>query len=174
MKPGVVLFGQLYRQRRGNIACLCTADLHAAVEAEGLFYPPDPASADTSTLGGNVATNAGGLRALKYGVTRDYVLGLEVVLPDLFVEHSAVPTDPETVDLAYWGLWCLALLLGGLLVIPIGGADMPVVIALLNSYSGLAAAATGVAALNVQDLIGVLKISFSLRAASRPVSGSAQ
>ncbi len=47
----------------------------------GLFYPPDPASQDFSTLGGNVAECAGGMRALKYGVTRDYVLGLEVVLP---------------------------------------------------------------------------------------------
>lgn len=58
-----------------------TADLHAAVEAIGLFYPPDPGSMTVSTLGGNVAENAGGLRGLKYGVTRDYVMGLEVVLP---------------------------------------------------------------------------------------------
>lgn len=57
---------------------LCEELQHAAA-AQGLFYPPDPASADTSTLGGNVATNAGGLRALKYGVTRDYVLGLRAV-----------------------------------------------------------------------------------------------
>jgi glycolate oxidase len=58
-----------------------TADLQKAVEAVGLFYPPDPASLNTSTLGGNVAECAGGLRAVKYGVTRDYVLGLTVVLP---------------------------------------------------------------------------------------------
>jgi glycolate oxidase len=51
------------------------------VERHGLFYPPDPNSLDTCTLGGNVAENAGGPRALKYGVTREYVLGLEVVLP---------------------------------------------------------------------------------------------
>jgi len=54
-------------------------DLKAAVAAHGLWYPPDPASAPWSTIGGNVATNAGGLCCLKYGVTRDYVLGLEVV-----------------------------------------------------------------------------------------------
>ncbi|WP_247702609.1 FAD-binding oxidoreductase [Streptomyces sp. F63] len=54
-------------------------DLRAACAAEGLWYPPDPASAPWSTLGGNVATNAGGLCCVKYGVTRDYVLGLEVV-----------------------------------------------------------------------------------------------
>jgi len=62
-------------------AGVITGHLHAAVEAQGLFYPPDPGSKDISTLGGNVAENSGGLRGLKYGVTKDYVLGLEVVLP---------------------------------------------------------------------------------------------
>jgi glycolate oxidase len=52
------------------------------VEQRGLFYPPDPASRANNSLGGNIATNAGGPRCLKYGVTRDYVLGLEVVLAD--------------------------------------------------------------------------------------------
>jgi glycolate oxidase len=55
-------------------------DLKAAVAAHGLWYPPDPASAPWSTIGGNVATNAGGLCCLKYGVTRDYVLGLRAVV----------------------------------------------------------------------------------------------
>ena len=59
-----------------------TADLEKAVEAQGLLYPPDPASHETSCIGGNLAENAGGLRCVKYGVTRDYVLGLEVVLAD--------------------------------------------------------------------------------------------
>lgn len=58
-----------------------TGDLQEAAEARGLFYPPDPASSRFCTLGGNVAECAGGLRAVKYGVTKDYVLGLEVVLP---------------------------------------------------------------------------------------------
>ncbi len=58
-----------------------TGDLQREVEARGLFYPPDPASSTFCTIGGNVAECAGGLRAVKYGVTRDYVLGLEVVLP---------------------------------------------------------------------------------------------
>ncbi|MCL7455462.1 MAG: FAD-binding protein [Anaerolineae bacterium] len=58
-----------------------TGDLHRAVEAEGLFYPPDPASLDSCTIGGNVAEGAGGPRAVKYGTTRDYVCGLEAVLP---------------------------------------------------------------------------------------------
>ena len=57
-----------------------TADLKAAARAQNLFYPPDPASMKDCTIGGNVATNAGGPRCLKYGVTRHYVIGLEVVL----------------------------------------------------------------------------------------------
>jgi glycolate oxidase len=59
-----------------------TEELQNAVEKQGLFYPPDPASKKESFIGGNIATNAGGPRCLKYGVTRDYVLGLEVVLAD--------------------------------------------------------------------------------------------
>ena len=67
-----------------NLVCVVQAgvindDLKAAVAGHGLWYPPDPASAPWSTIGGNVATNAGGLCCLKYGVTRDYVLGLRAV-----------------------------------------------------------------------------------------------
>lgn len=69
-----------------------TATLQAAVEAERLFYPPDPASLRQSTIGGNVATCAGGPRCLKYGVTRDYVLGLEVVLPSGEVARTGART----------------------------------------------------------------------------------
>jgi len=58
------------------------ADLERALSRYGFFFPPDPASASVCTLGGNVATNAGGMRGAKYGVTRDYVMGLEVVLPN--------------------------------------------------------------------------------------------
>ncbi|PKN06970.1 MAG: FAD/FMN-containing dehydrogenase [Deltaproteobacteria bacterium HGW-Deltaproteobacteria-8] len=58
-----------------------TADLRDAAKAVGLFYPPDPASLATSTIGGNAATNAGGPACVKYGTTRDYVLGLTAVLP---------------------------------------------------------------------------------------------
>jgi glycolate oxidase len=57
-----------------------TGELHQAVEAEGLFYPPDPNSLAICTIGGNIAHNAGGPRALKYGVTKDYVLATELVL----------------------------------------------------------------------------------------------
>ncbi len=70
-----------------------TADLSAAVAEHGLWYPPDPASYEFSTLGGNLATNAGGLCCVKYGVTRDWVLGLEVVLAD----GQAIRTGRRTV-----------------------------------------------------------------------------
>ncbi|HEY8346524.1 MAG TPA: FAD-linked oxidase C-terminal domain-containing protein [Symbiobacteriaceae bacterium] len=63
-------------------AGVVTARLHQAVEAVGLFYPPDPGSMATSTMGGNIAECAGGLRGLKYGVTKDYIIGVEAVLPD--------------------------------------------------------------------------------------------
>lgn len=59
-----------------------TKDLIDKVEEKGMLYPPDPSSMGISTIGGNINENSGGLRGLKYGVTRDYVLGLEVVLPD--------------------------------------------------------------------------------------------
>lgn len=59
-----------------------TLDMIAAVEKKGLFYPPDPSSMKISTIGGNINENSGGLRGLKYGVTRDYVMALEAVLPN--------------------------------------------------------------------------------------------
>jgi glycolate oxidase len=70
-----------------NLTMLCetgviTSKIDEAAAPLGLFYPPDPGSQKISTIGGNVANNSGGLRGLKYGVTRDYVMGLEVVLPD--------------------------------------------------------------------------------------------
>jgi glycolate oxidase len=69
-------------------AGVVTADLQTAVEKLGLFYPPDPSSIKHSTIGGNIACNAGGPRCLKYGVTGDYVLGLTVVLADGNILHT--------------------------------------------------------------------------------------
>ncbi|KOV82256.1 FAD-binding oxidoreductase [Nocardia sp. NRRL S-836] len=71
-------------------------DLKKAVAAHGLWYPPDPASSPWSTIGGNVATNAGGLCCLKYGVTRDYVLGLEVVMGGPVAYGTAVRLGHRT------------------------------------------------------------------------------
>jgi glycolate oxidase len=70
-----------------------TIQIAEAAEQAGLFYPPDPGSMKISTIGGNVAENSGGLRGLKYGITRNYVMGLEVVLPDgeiLFTGNKCV------------------------------------------------------------------------------------
>jgi glycolate oxidase len=72
------------------------ADLKAAVAREGLFYPPDPASYETCSIGGNLGTNAGGLCCVKYGQTRDWVLGLEVVLADGTVIRTGGKTVKDT------------------------------------------------------------------------------
>jgi glycolate oxidase len=70
-----------------------TQVLMDAVAAKGLYYPPDPSSKGSCTIGGNIAENAGGPRAVKYGVTRDFVLNLEVVLPD----GSVIMTGANTL-----------------------------------------------------------------------------
>ncbi|MFD1675526.1 FAD-binding oxidoreductase [Alicyclobacillus fodiniaquatilis] len=90
VEGGIVLnmtrFNRIYEIDEQNLTAtvgpgLVTAQFHQAVEAVGLFYPPDPGSMRISTIGGNVAQCAGGMRGLKYGVTKDYVMGLEYVLP---------------------------------------------------------------------------------------------
>ena len=82
----LVAMNKILEVDRENLIAVCepgviTAHLKAEVGKFGLFYPPDPQSMDMSTLGGNVALDAGGPQAVKYGVTRNYVLGLETVLP---------------------------------------------------------------------------------------------
>jgi glycolate oxidase len=79
--------GRILELDRANLTMLVepgvtTLQIADAAAAAGLFYPPDPGSMKISTIGGNVAENSGGLRGLKYGITRNYVMGLEVVLPD--------------------------------------------------------------------------------------------
>ncbi|WP_134698484.1 FAD-binding oxidoreductase [Ammoniphilus sp. YIM 78166] len=90
VEGGIVLnmnrFNKIYEIDQRNLTAtigtgVVTADLHKAVEAVGLFYPPDPGSMRISTVGGNMAQCAGGMRGLKYGVTKDYIMGLEYVLP---------------------------------------------------------------------------------------------
>ncbi len=70
-----------------------TADIHKEAEKYGLIYPPDPSSSQVSTIGGNLAENSGGPKGLKYGVTKDYVIGLEVVTP----EGEIIRTGGKTV-----------------------------------------------------------------------------
>ncbi|MBW2568138.1 MAG: FAD-binding protein [Deltaproteobacteria bacterium] len=95
-------FNRILKIDRDNlIACVepgvITNHLHRAVEKQGLFYPPDPASSEFSTLGGNLAECAGGPRAVKYGVTRDYVLGIELVLPTGEIINTGVQTAKGVV-----------------------------------------------------------------------------
>jgi glycolate oxidase len=90
------------------------ADLKAAVAAQGLFYAPDPASYETCTIGGNLGTNAGGLCCVKYGVTRDAVLGLEVVMADATVLRLG---GKNVKDVAGYGLIPLLVGSGGTLAL---------------------------------------------------------
>ncbi len=101
VKGGLVMgmnrFDRILTIDEDNLICkvepgVITGHLQEAVEKVGLFYPPDPASLNISTLGGNVAECAGGLRAVKYGVTRDYVLGLTVALPTGQIIKTGVET----------------------------------------------------------------------------------
>jgi glycolate oxidase len=83
----LVKMGRILELDQANLTLLAEAGavtqaISDAAAAAGLFYPPDPGSMKISTIGGNVAENSGGLRGLKYGITRNYVMGLEVVLPD--------------------------------------------------------------------------------------------
>lgn len=82
-----------------------TGDLQDAVRAVGWFYPPDPASLRECSIGGNIATNAGGPRCLKYGVTRNYVLGLEVVLPNGDVVQAGGRTHKNKTGFDLVGLF---------------------------------------------------------------------
>lgn len=91
IKEGIVMcllkWDRILELDRKNLTMLVecgviTSRISVAAEEAGLFYPPDPGSIKISTIGGNVAENSGGLRGLKYGVTRNYVMGLEVVMPD--------------------------------------------------------------------------------------------
>lgn len=83
-----------------------TYALQRAVEAHGLFYPPDPASYKESYIGGNIAENAGGMRSAKYGVTKHYVLGLEVVTPTGEIIRIGGRTSKNVVGFDLTGLMC--------------------------------------------------------------------
>jgi glycolate oxidase len=83
-----------------------TYALQQAVEAQGLFYPPDPASYKDSFIGGNIAENAGGMRSAKYGVTKNYVMGLEVVTPTGEIIKTGGRTSKNVVGFDLTGLMC--------------------------------------------------------------------
>jgi len=128
---------------------LINNDLRIAVAAEGLWYPPDPASYRISTIGGNAATNAGGICCVKYGVTRDYVLGMTVVLAD-----ASIVTLGRRTAKGVTGYDLTALMVGSegtlgiitsltLKLLPLAGRDERAVIGYFPSLhaAGLAVAA---------------------------------
>jgi glycolate dehydrogenase FAD-linked subunit len=82
------------------------AELQKAVEQLGLFYPPDPGSAAVATMGGAVAMNSGGMRGVKYGVTRDYLLGLEIVLPSGEIMKTGTVTSKDVTGYDLTRLIC--------------------------------------------------------------------
>lgn len=133
------------------------ADLKSAVAGVGLFYAPDPASFETCSIGGNLATNAGGLCCLKYGQTRDAVLGLEVVMAD----GTVIRTGGRTVkDVAGYGLTQLFVGSGGTLGI-ITEATLRLRVApgprstLLAFFASVGAAGAAVASMTAAGLVPV-------------------
>lgn len=124
----------------------------AAIDAEaarlGLFYPPDPGSVAVTTIGGNIAQNAGGLRGLKYGVTRDYVLGLEAVTATGDVVHAGGRTVKNATGYDLAGLLTgsegtLAVITGATLRLLPRPADRRSLLATFGSISDAAAAVAG-------------------------------
>ncbi|NWF54038.1 MAG: FAD-binding protein [Syntrophaceae bacterium] len=82
------------------------SEFQKAVEPFDLFYPPDPGSATVASMGGAVAMNAGGMRGVKYGVTRDYLLGLEIVLPSGEIMETGAPTAKDVTGYDLTRLIC--------------------------------------------------------------------
>ncbi|CAL9357263.1 putative FAD-linked oxidoreductase [Streptomyces sp. enrichment culture] len=126
-----------------------TKDLNDAVAEHGLSYPPDPASWETCTIGGNIATGAGGICCVKYGVTADYVLGLDVVLPD----GRRMRTGRDTVK-GVAGFDLTRLLIGseGTLAVTVGATlglrpVRPPALSLLAQFPTLVQAGEAVAAI---------------------------
>jgi glycolate oxidase len=131
-------------------------DLRQAVAAHGLWYPPDPASYRISTIGGNAATNAGGICCVKYGVTRDYVLGLTVVLADGEIVRLGRRTAKGAT-----GYDLTALMVGSegtlgiiteltLSLLPLGGREERAVV---GSFASLEDAGLAVAAITAGGII---------------------
>jgi glycolate oxidase len=153
-----------------------TGRLQAAARAQGLFYPPDPASLKDCSLGGNIATNAGGPRCLKYGVTRNYVLGLEVVLADGTVARVGGRTHKNKTGFDFVGLFTGSEgMLGIVTEATLRLLPAPPARAVLSaSFSGMDHAAAAVQSVFTQGhLPSALEIAdrFTLEAARRHAGG---
>jgi glycolate oxidase len=143
-----------------------TADLDAAATAHGLRYVPDPASLAICTIGGNIATNAGGLRCAKYGVTRDAVLGLDVVLAD----GRLISTGRNTLKgVAGYDLTGLFVGSEGTLGVIVRATLRlrplpPPTVTIAASFTDVAGAVAAVAALPMQPSLAELMDAATLRA----------
>ncbi|KQQ06011.1 MULTISPECIES: FAD-binding oxidoreductase [unclassified Rathayibacter] len=130
--------------------------LRAAVAEHGLWYPPDPASSAISTIGGNAATNAGGICCVKYGVTRDYVLGMTVVLADGSLVRLGRRTAKGVVGYDLTGLMVGSEGTLGIIVeltlrlLPLGGREER---AIVGSFASLEDAGVAVAAISAAGVI---------------------
>lgn len=147
------------------------ADLDAAARREGLFYAPDPASRAWATIGGTIATGAGGLMCVKYGVTREAVLGVDVVLADgtlMRLGHRTVKgvTGLDLVGLMVGSEGTLGVVVGAtvrLLPVPLGstvtiGAELPSVVAAGTAAAAIVASGVRPAALEIIDPLALRRI----------------
>ncbi|MFI0408076.1 FAD-binding oxidoreductase [Actinomadura sp. 3N508] len=146
-----------------------TADLDRAARAHGLMYAPDPSSHEISTIGGNLATNAGGLRCVKYGVTRDSVLGLEAVLADGRVVRTGGRTVKGVTGYDLTGLLVgsegtLGVITAATLRLRPVPPDPATVLALFDSTRRAAGAVAGIVAAGVRPSLLELIDRATLRA----------
>jgi glycolate oxidase len=137
-------------------AGVINADLGAAAAAAGLFYPPDPASFEISSIGGNLATNAGGMRCVKYGVTRDSALSLEVVLADGTVIHTGSRARKDVAGYDLTSLFIgsegtLGVITAAILRLRPAPASVPLTFA--ASFPTLVAAGDAVAAIQAAGVV---------------------
>jgi glycolate oxidase len=138
-----------------------TADLDRAAAHHGLRYAPDPASLEISTIGGNIATNAGGLRCAKYGVTRDSVLGLDVVLPGGTLLHTGRATLKGVAGYDLTGLFVgsegtLGVVVGATVRLRPLPAPTTTIAASYADISAAAAASVALAAAGIQPVLAEL------------------
>ena len=131
-------------------------DLRIAVAAKGLWYPPDPASSKISTLGGNAATNAGGICCVKYGVTGDYIMGMTVVLGDGEIIHLGTRTAKGVTGYDFTSLMVGSEGTLGIItevivkLLPLGGREER---AIIGYFPSLTAAGQAVAAVTEAGIV---------------------
>jgi glycolate oxidase len=150
-------------------AGVITADIDAAASAHGLLYAPDPGSVAISTIGGNIATNAGGLRCAKYGVTRESVLGLDVVLADGSLVHTGRSTIKGVAGYDLTGLFVgsegtLGVIVGATLRLRPAPRSSATLVAMFDSMADAVAASLAITAERIQPAIQEILDAAVLRA----------